>query len=184
MDKKLYYNTLLTAALIIGAALSLPEYVLWLLNISAEQIPGWGALNIVYLFGVPIYIFIKFGNKARAIADPDQSKGWSYGRALGFVMLTALASSMIKAILSWIYINYLLDPEILKESLKIAENMALTMNPDVTDEELAIIKSTSTSFWGILFSAIITMSLLGAVAGLISSAIIKREPKFTDEIED
>lgn len=183
MDKKLYYNTLLTAALIIGVVLSLPNYALWLLGIAPAQIPLWGVLNIIYLFGVPIYIFIRFGNKARGIVDPDQSKGWSYGKALGFVMLTALATSVIMAIFSWIYINHL-DTEVLQKTIKTAEEMALMLDPDISDKDLDMTKSVAISFWGILFNSVMVMTLLGVITGLISAAIIKREPKFTDEIEN
>lgn len=176
---------MLTAALILGAALSAPSYILWALNINAADIPSWSWIQTLYLIGITVYILKHYGIKSNAIKDPTGEKGRTYGSAFGFSFLTAILSSVIMTILSWIFLNYV-DSTSMTNALQMAEQAIYETQPDASEEMLNMAASMTQfffSFPGLLISSIFSMAIWGGLSGLISAAFIKRAPKMIEQQE-
>ncbi len=184
MEKKLYFNNMLTCALTIGAAVALPSYLLWIFNVSPKDVPGWTWINFFYTAAVMLFLIIFFGNKAREIKDPEGINGFTYGSSFGFAILSALLSGVIYAILMWVFYSYL-NTNAINEALDVVETEFLNNAPDATDEMIEMAQTVTQfmyNIWGLLIMSIFSMGIWGGIIGLFSSAIIKRAPK-TTEIE-
>lgn len=178
-NKKLYLNNMLTAALLLGVALSLPTYLLWAFNVNAADLSSLSWIQTLYLIGVSIFILKYYGVKSNAIIDPTGVKGRTYGSAFGFSFLTALLSSVIMAILSWIFLNYI-DSTSMVQTLELTEQAIYEADPDASQDMIDLAVSMTQfffSFWGLLISSIFSMAIWGGLAGLVSAAFIKRAPQ-------
>ncbi|MEG1607107.1 MAG: DUF4199 domain-containing protein [Mucinivorans sp.] len=176
--QKQYFRLMLTAALIIGVLSMVPSYILYIIGVQGEDVPGYSWINTIYLLAIFVATYIYIGKQAREVKDPDGKAGYSYGQAYGFAILSAVLSSLVMCALTWLLTN-VLAPEMMQQALDQAESTLLTQMPDasqnIIDTQMKMMRYMF-SFTGLLVTSLFSMAIWGGLAGLISSAFVKREP--------
>lgn len=175
---------MLAAALILAVAVMLPDYVMGIVGIDFTNLPAWAWwLNALYMLGVTIAIFFRYGTKARAIKDPDGTMGYAYGSAFGFMMFAAVVASVAVAILTVLLRNYIC-PEIIEAMIARNQDSMMTMAPSIDDTTYrTIARMTAFSLFWVWLSSVLSMLFLGGMGALISAAYVKRNPNLTENID-
>lgn len=172
--KKEYWNIVLTAALVLGVlytAFTFLGYVFY-----GNAIVGW--MVSLASFGSILWSLVYYGKRAAVLKDVD-GVGFTFGQAFGFSIVVLLLSGVIVGIGQW-FLQNVVDPEFYDQLYKqTLENTIKMMGSSANDVQIEAARQTQELMrqpLAVVFSAVLSMGLMGGLVGLAASAIIKRKP--------
>lgn len=169
-DKKSYYYKVINGGLGIGILNCVPQYLNWAFNETLFS--GW----MVFLFQVIVIVALLYTFGKQAAAIMDKGDGYSFGKAFGFAMMTSLCAGFVAAFFAWLLMS-VIDPTMSSKLINATYEQAELMNLDEAATEMAVKTTTFfTSFGGMVMSNILSMVISGGLLGLITSALVKRNP--------
>lgn len=178
MDNKkvLYWKNILSAALVLGGLYVLQLFMgYWLRNVETTMF-AW--LINLYGFVVIVWSLLFFGRRARDIKD-DQGLGFSFAQAFGFSLQVLVFSGIIVGFGQW-FLQNIVDPayytQVYTKSLELMTQGMTTEQVNIAKGSLDIMKS----IWGMVFSMVFSMLMLGGLVALGTSVMLKRGPRMVD----
>ena len=155
---------------VLGLFLMLIALMLWVLGVNEQRSVIPSILNNVVIIGFLVYSIIQYRD--------NLNNGFiSYSESLKLGTSIAFFSSLIMAVYTFIFINYL-NPDMLVSILEQTEQAILQSNPEISDDELDLALSMTSkltqphwlmimgvlsgTFLGFFFSAIISFFVKSA----------------------
>lgn len=176
METKSGWPIALKYALILAFATIAINLIFYLIN--PQSVNGtWNATGIIQLaISIIVSIYILYIS-AKTRRDQDLEGNISYGKALGFMLRTALPAALIISFYTYLFFTYI-NPEML---VKIMETQAEALaKAGKTDEEIEQALKAAKLFTNptamTVFGAMGTM-LQMLVFGLIAAIFVKKEPQ-------
>lgn len=146
--------------------------------VSPNSMDGTMSASSIIQLGITIVvgIYILF-IAAKARRDQDLGGEMSYGKALGFMMQTALPAALIISFYSYIFFTFISPESLVKIIDAQGDQLAKQGKSDEEIEQmLKYTRMFTTPFWMTLFGTFGTMIQLFIFA-LIASIFAKKEPK-------
>nr|NQU93618.1 DUF4199 domain-containing protein [Bacteroidota bacterium] len=161
MEKKSSFSVAITNGIYIGVVLILYSLALFVLDVARDH---WLQYFSFLIMIVGVYIAVK------NFRDNHTDGYLTYGQAFGNGFLTLLFASILGAIYTFIFFQFIAPGEVAK-MLEIAEEQIYESNPNISDAEFEMawkwasmmMKPWMMAIWGLLGSVI---------GGLIISAIV------------
>lgn len=132
-------------------------------------------IMFLYSFGAITWPLVYYTRRAAQIKDYN-GRGFSYGQAFGFSMLTLLLSGIVIGISTWVLQN-VIDPEFYNNLNQKSTEIILSALKTPTDEEIEAIKRSQDmmrTIWGTIFGSTLAIAMMGGVVALGTSAFAKR----------
>jgi hypothetical protein len=153
---------------LLGIVLIIADLLFYMLNVSRDSIFRY--LNFVLIIAGLTLGILNYRNQI--------NEGLiSYGKSLGSGVLIGLFASIIFAIYYFIFLKFI-DPGMIDEMLKTAEEKMLDKNPSMTDEQIEMAMHYSRIFmnpvWMPVWS-IIGLTFMSFIVSLIISIFTKKK---------
>jgi Protein of unknown function (DUF4199) len=156
----------LTAGALLGIALIVFSLIIYFLGLSTNKYMGW--LTYVLIIVGIIYLQIQY-------RDKELNGSMSYGKALGFAVLSLLFATLISAVFTYIQVKFI-DPGIIDKIMSMQEEQ-LTKRGMSADQMETAINMTKRFMTPVMMSvfAFIGLMFWGTIISLVTSAITKKE---------
>ncbi len=158
----------LTSGLVLGVILVIYSLILYVVGLNENQ---WlAAISYVITAIVLFFVIVNF-------RDKQQDGFITYGKGVSVGTLTGLFASVILAIFTYIYVNYI-DPSVIEKALVQAEESILARQPNISDEELDNAMKMVEIFTSPVLMAVMSIfwyTLVSLVFSLLISIFAKRE---------
>lgn len=159
-----------TYGLITGAVMIVYSLILYLLNLHLNDYLRY--ISFLILIAGMTYGTIQFRNKVM--------NGFiSYGKAYTSSFMISLFAGILGAIYAFIFYKFI-APDVIREMLDMTRQKIIASSPEMTDERIEQAMDMTAKFMTpVIMSIFLLLSCLivGAIAGLITSAFIKKEDK-------
>jgi len=163
-----FLRSTMTMGLITGLALIIYTLLLYATNNLLKQ---------NFLLGILNYIILITGIVVGTRSFRDQSLGGyiSYGKALGYGVLTCVFTGVVFGIFNYLLYE-VIDPGLMEQSMKIIQEEMLNrgMSADQVEAMTQMQSRFRTPFM-MLIGSIFSYSLLGLIFSLITSAFLKKD---------
>lgn len=168
MDKKTYWSKIGITAATIGGLACIPQLLNWGFNTTLFGV--W--VSSLFQIGCVVVVLYVFGKQVAELSD--NGDGYSYGDAYVFALVSSLCAGVVSAIISWLLIN-VIDPQMGVDILEKASMAAAEAGaPESAIESSLSIARFFFSFPGLLVVNVLSMLLIGGLAGLITASLVKR----------
>jgi hypothetical protein len=158
----------LTYGLITGAVMIVYSLILYLLNLHLNKYLGY--VSFLLLIAGMSYGTIQFRDKVM--------NGFiSYGKAYSSGFMIALFAGILGAIYAFIFYKFI-APDVVREMLDMVRQKIMTRSPEMTDDQIEQAMNMTAKFMTpplMSFFFLLYCVIIAAIAGLITSAFIKKE---------
>jgi hypothetical protein len=160
----------LTYGLITGAVMIVYSLILYLLNLHLNQYLGY--ISFLILIGGMVYGTIQF-------RDKFMNGFITYGKAYSSGFMIALFAGLVGAVYAFVFYKFI-APDVVREILDMTRQKIMTRSPEMSDEQLEQAMNMTAKFMtppAMSIFLLLYCIIIGAVAGLITSAFIRKEDK-------
>jgi hypothetical protein len=165
-NKSSFFQQTLTAGLLLGIVLVVYSLLMYFLDMSTNKYIGWISYLIIAV--VIYYLQVQHRNK-------DLNGFMSYGKALGFAVMSMLVASVISAIFNFIMVKFI-DPGLITKIMSMQEEAMAKRGMTAEQTEMAM-KMTAKMMSPVFMSifTLIGMMFWGTVVSLITSIFTRKE---------
>jgi len=154
----------------IGVTLVIMSLILYVFNVTSQNISQY--LNLALILAGIIIGILNYRNNING--------GFiSYAKSLGSGVLIGLFASVVLAIYTFIFAKFI-DPGMIDEIMKKAEESILEKNPSISDEQLELALSYTRKFtspaW-MAVSSVLSLTFVSFIISLIVSIFTRKEDK-------
>lgn len=135
-----------------------------------------GLLKVVNILSSFIVIMLAFGLTRKFAATHTLEQGFSFGRALGFVLAMMLFMGFIQGLYSAVMAKFFIGEELLMEVDKIMASSQDLLPADQFDQTYQMMRKAVTSPVIITLSAMFSNLFYGVLVGLCVALFTRRRP--------
>lgn len=174
MTKKQYWYEALVGGTIVGVVAVAFSIVLQLMGGStAEPTLGIKAVNFLSVF---VNITLLFGLTRRFAAKHTPEEGFSFGRAVGFVVAVMLFAGVISGIYSAVMANFFIREEVLQSVDKVMAQLQELYTAEQFDSIYTTMQKAVINPFYLTISSVISNCFTGALVGLFVGFLTRRRP--------
>jgi len=170
IKKNSIFPNALNYGIILGIISIILSITLYVLNLMENTVAGF--IPLIFLIVVMILGILNYRNKING--------GFiTYGKSLGTGVLIGLISSVIMAIYTFIFYQYI-DPDMINYLLSKTEEKMLEQNPNLSDEQIEMAMKYTKKMMSPIWMAINTFiwtTLVALVASILISIITQKKDK-------